>query len=269
MPPRKEKKSPASAEPAAQLPPIAPGDLTPPATTTDNDIVITIRRELRNMATDLHSKLDKVIKNQESLLSRMQIAEGKQREMEEALSFSTQSIEELQQKSKTFSVGISDIASQLQEAHKKIDHLGEATLNLERYSRSFNLRFGGIPESSSETPSFAYDQVKQILAEQFDMPDAEIENAHRTGKPPKMATDKPRHILAKFLYRPERMLILKRSKVALANSGMFVIQDLPPADAIKKRSLRNVMKKAYDAGKKPIFRSGQLFINGVKYTSPS
>ena len=60
--------------------------------------------------------------------------------MEEALSYSTQIIEEIQEKKcLIFSESVSNMASQMKETHKKIDHLEEATLNLERYSRSFNL----------------------------------------------------------------------------------------------------------------------------------
>ena len=47
-------------------------------------------------------------------------------------------------------------------------------------------------------------------------------------------------------------------------NGTFLLQDLPPADVATKIGLRDVMKKAYLAGKKPVFRSSHLYINGQK-----
>lgn len=198
----------------------------------------------------------------------MNAIEIKHREMEEAITFSTQTIDEIQEKNKTLEGGISKMVSQLSSALKKIETLEEASLQLERHSRGFNLRFGGIQERPSEAPSFAFETVKQILADKFNMPDAEIEIAHRSGRTPRTASDKPRHILARFIYRPERQTVLMRAKAALANSGLFVLQDLPAADVAKKRSLRDIMKSAYDRGQHPVFRGGHLYIHGMKYEPP-
>lgn len=219
------------------------------------------------MALDLNSKLDTVIFNQEGLMARIQTLETKQHEMEEAFQFSSKTIEEIQAKSKTLADGVSKYAIQINTALSKIKHLEEATIQLERHSRSFNLRFGGIPENPTEPTTFAFDTVKKILTERFNMPDAEIEAAHRTGRTPKSASDKPRHIIVRFLYRSERHSVLTNAKSTLANTGMFILPDLPAADVAKKRSLRDVMKRAYDAGHHPVFRNGELYIQGRKYTS--
>ena len=232
---------------------------------SDNDI-ITLRRELRSMASDLSSKLDTVINKQDSILKRIQTLETKQRGMEEAIEFSSKSIEEIQKKQKNLSDGVSTLTTQLNTAITKIKHLEDDTLNLERHSRSFNLRLGGIPENPKEPTTFPYDTVKKILTERYNMPEAEVEAAHRTGRPPQSPSDKPRHIIARFLYRSERQAVLSRAKHSLANTGMFILQDLPAADVAKKRSLRDVMKKAYDAGNRPVFKNGELYIQGRKYT---
>ena len=62
----------------------------------------------------------------------------------------------------------------------------------------------------------------------------EIENAHRSGRVPKAPGDKPRHILAKFIYRPERRAVLLEAKPILAKVGIFILPDLPAADVAKK-----------------------------------
>ena len=59
------------------------------------------------------------------------------------------------------------------------------------------------------------------------------------------------------------------AKKALTNSDVFVLPDLPAADVSKKRALRDVMKRAYEAGHHPVFRNGELFIQGKKYQAPS
>ena len=61
---------------------------------------------------------------------------------------------------------------------------------------------------------------------------------------------------------------MKHAKQVLANTSLFVLQDLPAADIAKKRALRDVMKRAYDSGNRPVFRNGDLFINGKKYVNP-
>lgn len=221
------------------------------------------------MAADLHGKLDKVIRNQHDLLTRMEILESANEEMEKSLVFTTRSVEDVEKKNKSLSEGLCKMASQMKEAQSKIVQLEEANLHLERYSRGFNLRFGGIPETLNENPSYPYEKVREILTTKFNMADIKIENAHRSGRVPKVASEmslKPRHILVKFLYRPERLQILKHAKSSLINTSMFVLQDLPAADLAKKRSLRDIMKKAYDSGLKVVFRNGDLFIDGKKHT---
>ncbi len=212
------------------------------------------------MAADLKKKLDTVISNQQNLVHRIETLETKQMETEEALQFTSKSVEEIQDKNKTMSAGVSDLSTQLNTALNKIKHLEEATLNLERHSRSFNLRFGGIPETHSEPSTLSYDKVKKIPAERYNLPDIEIEAAHRAGSAPKSASDKHRHIIARFLYRSDRYEILRGAKEALTNTGLFILPDLLASDVAKKRSLRQVMKRAYDSGQHPVFRNGELYI---------
>lgn len=83
------------------------------------------------------------------------------------------------------------MALQLKEANVKIDRLEEANLQLERYSRGFNLRFGGIPESPHEKPSFPGEKIREILSTKFQLEDIKIENAHRSGRPTKPTSDLP------------------------------------------------------------------------------
>ena len=216
---------------------------------------------LRSMAMELTTKLDTVLSNQEGILSRIAAVKNKQLVMEESLQFASKSIEEIQSENKILSDGCSGLTALISTSEVKIKQLEEATLQLDRHSRSFNLRFGGVPETSSDPSTLPYEAVKRILAEKFQMPGTEVEAAHRTGRATKSPTDKPRHIIARFIFRHERYSVLVNAKKALTNSDVFVLPDLPAADVSKKRALRDVMKRAYDAGHHPVFRiNGELFI---------
>ena len=141
--------------------------------------------------------------------------------------------------------------------------ISEVQLKAERYSRCFNLRFGGIEEKQDED---AISEIKQVLDKYFNINDVTIENAHRIGK---HQTGKSRHIIAKFLFRPERQSILAKARRSLEGTKYFVTEDLTPEDFRKKSKLRPVMNAAFLEGKRPRFRNGQLYINGSLYVEPS
>ena len=81
----------------------------------------------------------------------------------------------------------------------------ERLLSLERYSREYNLRFHNVPESTNED---CVQKVRDILSNQLDM-EPEIENAHRVGP---RNDDKPRVIICKFLYRPQRYKVIQKKR---------------------------------------------------------
>ena len=68
-------------------------------------------------------------------------------------------------------------------------------------------------------------------------------------------------IIAKFLYRPDRRDILRNKK--LFKNGTYDSKDLIPEDRKRKNDLKAVMQEAYESGKRPKFRNGKLYIDGV------
>ena len=262
MPPKKDKKRLVSND-STDTHDIQLSDGTLPTSISDS-ILDVIRQELKDMKCCIQDKLDVVITNQQSLLSRITKIEDNYQELEKSVNYTSQSIKEIKAVDESLSSNLANVTTRLEQADCKIAKLEEATLQMERYSRSYNIRFGGIPELVDEPPSYPHERIKDILLEKCNF-QPELENAHRSGRFPKMPTDQPRHILVKFIYRPERQLVLKRCKKALAECGIYMIQDLPAADAAKKRSLKDVMRKAFQEGKKPNFRNGQLYINGQKH----
>ena len=91
---------------------------------------------------------------------------------------------------------VSKLATNVNQAYERL-------LSLERYSRDFNLRFYNIPEDSNEN---CIEKLKIILSNDLGIKPV-IENAHRIGGPRTGASNDPRPVIAKFLYRPERLQV--------------------------------------------------------------
>ena len=94
-----------------------------------------------------------------------------------------------------------------------------------------------------------------------------IESAHRIRGHRTGASNDPRPVIAKFLYRPERLQVIQ-NKRSLKN-GVRISDDLIWEDRQKKKKLKEIMKQAYEEGKKPRFHHGNLYIDGVLYKSGS
>ena len=75
----------------------------------------------------------------------------------------------------------------------------------------------------------------------------------------------PRPILVKFLYRPQRGAVIKMKKDL--KNDVRISKDLLWEDREKKKNLRTVMKEAHEAGNRPRFHHGKLYINGDLYQS--
>lgn len=136
----------------------------------------------------------------------------------------------------------------------KLNEYKERCLHLERYSRDFNLRFLNIPEEPEED---CVDKLQNILYDILGY-QANIENAHRTGR---RRPGKPRHIIAKFLYRTERRKVFTNRKNL--GDNVWIIEDMIKEDVDKKKLYQDLMKKAYLEGKKPRFHHGNLYIDGI------
>ena len=87
-----------------------------------------------------------------------------------------------------------------------------------------------------------------------------MKNAHRAGA---RSDDKPRAIICKFVYRPERYKVIKKKRDL--KDGVWITEDLIWEDREKKKKLRDVTKEAFERGKRPRFHRGKLYIDGTLY----
>lgn len=163
---------------------------------------------------------------------------------------------------------ISGVKTQLAEVKatngslaNEVQLLKSKLLAQERYSRSYNLRIGGIPESQGEDcMSHVFDALDK-LGYSKDYCRDQIEIAHQTGgKTP----NRSRHIILKCYSRPFRTEVLrsaKRNRDVLKD--IYFIEDLTKDDYELKQKALTLMSTTYNEGKKVTFRMGKLIINGV------
>ena len=121
------------------------------------------------------------------------------------------------------------------------------------------MRFYNIPEDVGEN---CVDKLQTILSDDLGIKPV-IENAHSIGGPRTGAATDPRPVIGKFLYRPERFQVIRKNRNL--KNGVRVSDDLFWEDRQKKKKLREVMKQAYDEGKKVRFHHGNLYVDGILY----
>ena len=94
-------------------------------------------------------------------------------------------------------------------------------------------------------------KIHDILANQLNL-EPKLENAHCAGP---RSDSKPRAIICKFVYRPERHKVIRKKRDL--KDGVWITEDQE-----KKKKLKEVMNEALESGKKPRFHRGKLYIDG-------
>ena len=243
------------------LPPVRhPQDEESTSGENSDDEELVMGRITVEMLFKLLKKLDKRLENLQRDVKesngRVTQIEERQTKLEEKVDDVTDAVNNLDYQETQ--IAMERMESELEDAKNEIKELKEENLRLQRYSRGFNLRFGGIAETEGENP---IEKLQQILSETFHIEQDGVEYAHRTGQ--KMP-NRPRHIIAKFIRRTTRRQILM-DKRKLQDQGIYVKEDLCEADFKKKAKLRPIMKEAYEKGHTVRFSNGVLFIDGQRY----
>ena len=106
-------------------------------------------------------------------------------------------------------VKFSILERELDKHTKNVGLLQERLLQMERYSRKYNLRFFNILEDSGED---CIKKLQSVLSDDLAI-ETTIGNAHRIGGPRNGNGADPRPIIAKFIYRPERFCVIQRKEI--------------------------------------------------------
>lgn len=216
-------------------------------------------KALRKESTDLRREL------------KQDSAEIKQavNDLRTSVEYTQSEVDKLKQDVTTFNAELSTVKCESESFNHTVQVLKTKLLVQERYSRSYNLRIGGIREEEKEDCfSLVYDAFKKLGIPEEDYR-GQVENAHRTGK---YNNHRPRHIILKCYGRPFRTDVLRKAK-RLRNKDelkdIFFLEDLTKEDFESKQRARPLMTAAYEEGKKVMFRAGKLFIDGISTTIPT
>ena len=151
---------------------------------------------------------------------------------------------------------VEDQARDIAHLMKRADQSDQNNLELERHSRSSNLRFGNIQETTGE------DCKEKVLAAltQFDLGEVDIENVHRVGE---KKEGKTRFIIVRFVRRLERRLVLAKRK-EFFNKEIPLYEDLPKSDLTIKKKFAKEIAQHHINKDKCYFSRGVWYVNGIK-----
>ena len=182
-----------------------------------------------------------------ALSEKSRIIEEKTNCIEKAMEFENAEIEELKKEDK--------------KNEDKIKELEDKLLYQEVYNRRENLRFFGIPESTTAAENI-FEVMRNFLKEELDLENAdniEFQRAHRIGKK-KMGEARP--VIVRFL---ERELVFRKARELESDTEVKVYSDLPKEISERRKRQWPRLKKAREEGKiaflsKP--EPDKLFIDG-------
>ena len=114
-----------------------------------------------------------------------------------------------------------------------------------------------------ESPNLKYEKRNDSVFEKSKKIDDVEDRLSIKNRMGRRRPGKPRHIISKFLYRPERRKEFTNRKNLGKN--VWIIEDMIKEDFDKKKLYQDLMKKAFLEGKikKPRFHHGILYIDGV------
>ena len=218
---------------------------------------------VRNQFAAMGTKLDTLIAGQAALERKVNSLETKVNSNTTQITDIIKSVDFESEKSQDNANQIQELKIQLQQRESQLDSASytissmTSDLNsLERYTRSFNFRILGLPESEDEN---CMDSVRQILKDKFDIEAPVIENAHRVGI---SRGDKPRQMIARFYSRAIRRDVMISSRERLRNTRLRFVDDLTQKDLEEKRRIKPLMDKLYSENKRPRFINGRLYAEG-------
>lgn len=161
---------------------------------------------------------------------------------------------------------IDKLRTELQKTTLRLNAERENNIALENYTRRENLKFMNIPEERGENcKEIILNLLESVLG--IDTANIRFHAVHRVGK---VAADRTRPIIARFVCREDRELVWSKKK-ELKNSTTFqdsyITQDYARAIQQERRSLIKAMKKAQELGLESKVIDRVLFVGEEKFTS--
>ena len=239
-----------------------PEDSSP--TSHNQDFVSFVRSTL----SALNTKMDNLLTNQAAFESKLESIERRvttntsvTTELSRASEFNSNIIKDQQLVIDTLQKSLAALSQDNVDLFSSLSSLNARISRSERHSRSFNVRFLGVPEQDGEN---CVKLAEKLLLDQFHVGGSPIENAHRTGK---AVQGHPRHVIARFYSRVTRMDVLRTARVKLSTTKIRIIDDLTQDDLREKNRVRPFMDELYKRQQRPSFRNGKLYADGKEVAS--
>ena len=227
-----------------------PEDSSPSA--TDHDFVSFVRSTL----SALNTKMDNLLSNQAAFESKLEAIERRvtinttvTTKLSRATEFNANTIKDQQTVIDSLQKSLAALA---QDNVSMSSSLNAKISRSERHSRSFNVRFLGVPEQDGEN---CVKLAEKLLLDKFHVGGSPIENAHRTGK---AVQGHPRHVIARFYSRVTRMDVLRTARAKLSATNIRIVYELTQEDLREKNRVRPFMDELYKRQQRPSFRNGRL-----------
>ena len=242
-------------------------DLADAGEAVADDTMEAFMQEVREALSNVTSKLDRVITGQTALEEQLKDIDSRVKHntveianVAHTIDFVSNGVKDNEAKIATLDSSVHSCSTDLEAAKVIIRNLQEEVHKLQRYTRGFNIRVTGVPESPDEDcRAKLHDIIKRQFAYEGDI----VENAHRTvTRAPASAAAGPRPIIARLHSRATRAMLMRQARAKLQGTNIRFLDDLTATDLAEKRRVQPYMDKLWRDNRRPSFRNGRLYAEG-------
>ena len=214
-------------------------------------------QDLYNMMKIMMTKLDKL----DDIQERMESMDNDLKSVKQSLEYTQAEVSDLKTENDLRKDIDKRMAERIEILEKDNERLNNSVIDLRARSMRDNLVFYNIKENAKENTT---EIIHKLLEEKFNIQNAsekvKIDRSHRIGKP-RRDTEKPRPIVAKFNFYPDKVNILRNAK-KLAGTNIGISEKFPVEIIEKRKKLLPEYKKAKAANKKAKLVYDKLIIEG-------
>ena len=220
--------------------------------------------DLSTMAIQLSSQAEIIAELRDAVKEINANLEGLKMAMEDNTQHTSEALEHIKANNQKFAVlecDVQAVTQRQQVIETAVQEMQERMVKLEAYSRRDNLVFDGIPESDNENCTT---KVMAVIKDKMKVDDADsikVTRCHRLGPKPTGPRARPRGIIIKFHFYPDKDRVWKAKK-NLANQSVWVREDFPQEILDKRRVLEPIARKARELGKRASVNVDTLWLDG-------
>jgi hypothetical protein len=221
-------------------------------------------KDIMVMMKNMMSKLEKL----DLIETKVKSVEQELRSMKDSIEFAHSEVKDLKSDNEERKKTDELTRQQIEKLEKENEILHKSVIDLKTRSMRDNLVFYNIDENKDENTT---DIIHQIMEHKLGMENAarevKIDRSHRLGKQ-RFGTTKPRPIVAKFNFYPDRERVLQNAR-KLKGTKIGIGEQFPDEILKIRKELYPELKKARDAGKKAKLVKDKLIIEGQIFYKPT